>query len=116
MLKTSVWAVVLMFTFAADVTSQQSVTTPRVAEAQAELRLMGIATSDDRTGLAIIGLPDGRVQFLKVGDALQDHTVTAIEAGRVLLKNAQGEMVLELVGGNPNGRPASDVAPGSRVT
>jgi hypothetical protein len=119
MFKSSVWTVVFVFAVAADATSQQTVIGERqgvpISEARPELRLMGTATGDDNTGLAIVGLPDGRVQFLQVGDAMHDYTVTAIEAQRVLMKSAQSEVALELVGGTPSARPASDVARGDAI-
>jgi hypothetical protein len=69
------------------------------------LTLIGTAADDAGGGLAIIQRADGAVQFLELGHEIEGYTVARIEAARVILKNVNGEVILEVPGADPNGSP-----------
>jgi hypothetical protein len=74
------------------------------------LTLVGTAADNAGGGLAVIEQADGATQFLELGHEIAGYTVTRIEPARVVLTNADGEIItLQVPGADPGG-PATGPA------
>jgi general secretion pathway protein C len=83
---------------------------PQSQASELKAKLLGTAPGAGMTSFAIIESDTDKIQQLyRVGDKLENRTLTSVEWGRVTLRSERGEEVLRIV--EPSGMPGQAPAP-----